>query len=139
MHDTPSEPEPLLARLRPSYERNHWADAVEPGLSRELEALSEADWQALAEALPTEPETTGANLAKALRYTVTDRSTALLTALLRSGSPSVGLAAAQALFDRHQLWLPDISIRAELQRHAAAAADPETRQRLEGLVPKALC
>jgi hypothetical protein len=42
-----------------------------------------------------------------------DETTVVWNAVHGPVDRSVGLAAAQALFDRHQLWLPDISIRAE--------------------------
>jgi hypothetical protein len=130
--------EQLLSDLRGSYQRNHWADEVEPRLARVLETLSDADWRDLLDAMPAEPPVVGTNLAKGLRYTVTDRSTDLLATLLRSNSTAVGLAAAQSLFDRQQRWIPGISIRAELERHASSA-DPDTRQQLEALIPRSLC
>lgn len=131
------EVEHVLHKVRGSYMRDHWADEIEPELARVLDALSDPDWEQLSAAIAAEPLVARENLAKALRYTVTDRSTAMLIQFLRSDEPSLGRASTQSLFDRYQFWLPDVSIRAELERHIAAAT-PEVQVQLQALLAKAL-
>jgi hypothetical protein len=51
----------------------------------------------------------------------------LLIQILRSPEPAVGAAIATTLLEKNYTWHPEVSLRADLQRHLATATPTESR------------
>lgn len=133
-----SDVKKIMKIIDASYSPNHWADEVEPKLAVELEALSKESWSELTEKINESSSISRQNIARALRYTVTERSTDLLINILRSDDPLAALVAVKSLYDRYQFWLPNVSIQKEIKRHMTSVP-PTIQIKFEALLSKALC
>jgi hypothetical protein len=127
----------LLQLLAPHYNPDHWADDVQLDVAALLDHLPPGDWQRLADEARRAPSGWCVHLADAARATSNAQASDLLIELLRRTEPEVGAAAAAALLELDYQWSPEVSLRADLQRHLATASEMQAAaiRRLLGRLP----
>lgn len=129
--------EPLIESLDSDYSPDYWADHVKLQVARALDQLDDAGWARLTAEWPRRLAGWRIRTAEALSLSACPQATALLTHMLASPEPEVGHAIAEALLELDYQWSPEVSLRADLERHllnAAPGARP-TIQRLLGRLP----
>jgi hypothetical protein len=129
--------EPLIDSLDSDYSPDYWADHVKLQVARSLDQLDDAGWARLIAEWPHRPAGWRIRAADASSLSASPHAITLLTHMLAAPEPEVGHAIAEALLELDYQWSPEVSLRADLERHlrnASPAARPPL-QRLLGRLP----
>lgn len=127
----------LIEVLEPDYNPDYWSDVVLHSAGEQLGALDEEGWSRLGSEWKQRPGAWRQRLSQALTLVEDPRAMELLVAMLGSAEPAVGSAVAEALLEKGYRWSPEVSLRADLERHLGQAAphEQEPIRRLLGRLP----
>jgi hypothetical protein len=114
--------QPLLSLLDGEPNPDYWSDVLRPRARAALDAVA-GDLSALATHARSQPPTWRIRLAEAAMLAEHPGATDLLIDLLTGAEPEVGVAVTEALIERGYVWSPEVSLRADLERHLAGASD----------------
>ncbi len=107
----------LLERVTRNYNPDFWAEVELPSVAELLDQLDEHGWKGLSQEWPSLSPQGQIQLVQACRACRHPMRMRMLEAIVQTPDAHVGAAVAQALLEHDYAWNPEISIRAEFERH----------------------
>jgi hypothetical protein len=109
----------LFENLDRNYNPDFWYDVELSAMAQQLDQLDQQGWDGLVEGWARLSPRGQVNLAEACGASRHPMRMRLLEAIVHSQDAQVGAAVAIQMLEQDYAWNPEVSIRAEFQRHSA--------------------